>query len=371
MDNDAESTHAVDQFKLDRWPYAIGHFGATLAIVAVAWPVADHNRLLWFGLAHHLATWVLALSFYLPLRSGNEKRIPLWTYVGLAIVNATLSSALLFDPAAAHELTFTLVIGVVLFAGAAGSFVTLGVHSTLMRVALTSLLFPYVITAFLFGHVALALGVLFFYCNVVVAGVWKLANAQQKLISSCVTAANRAELAELEAETDPLTGLVNRRGLDRLNGMQLRTGAAALYFDLNKFKAINDTYGHGVGDEILQVVAQRLLGAVSADDVVARLGGDEFLVLVFGDAVSSIDAVVERLSRRLQQPVVVSGSKMLDVSAAVGRSYTSGPVLNLDELLRDSDHAMYRSKGSHERTAVGLAGCLDMPAVFDVDVLQS
>ena len=117
-----------------------------------------------------------------------------------------------------------------------------------------------------------------------------------------------------------------------------------MYFDVNKFKEINDTYGHNVGDEILQIVAQRLRGAVSASDVVARLGGDEFLVLVFRDDPSAIDAVVERLCQRLQHPVVVSGGHILNISAAVGQSFTNGPFLKLDGLLRDSDHAMYRSK---------------------------
>ena len=152
----------------------------------------------------------------------------------------------------------------------------------------------------------------FFYCNVVVAGVWKLSSGQQELISLRFDAARRAEIAETDAETDHLTGLVNRRGLERLDGMELSTAAAALYFDVNKFKEINDTYGHNIGDEILQVVAQRLRSAVSSDDVVARLGGDEFVVLIFRDGRNAIDVVVERLYQRLRQPVGVSGGHLLD-----------------------------------------------------------
>lgn len=345
MDLEAESRRAkVEQFKRDRWPYTIGHVGATVSVIAIAWTTADHNSLLWFGVFHHLATWLLALTFYLPLRVKDVERLPLSTYMGVIVANATLSSALLFDLAAAGDLTFTLTIAAVLFAGAAGSFVTLGVHPTILRVALTSLLFPFVITALFLGHIAVALGTMFFYCNVVVAGVWKLSSGQQELISLRFDAARRAEIAETDAETDHLTGLVNRRGLERLDGMELSTGAATLYFDVNKFKEINDTYGHDVGDEILQIVAQRLRGAVPASDVVARLGGDEFLVLVFRDDPSAIDAVVERLCQRLQHPVVVSGGHILNISAAVGQSFTNGPVLKLDGLLRDSDHAMYRSK---------------------------
>ena len=178
--------------------------------------------------------------------------------------------------------------------------------------------------------IAVALGTMFFYFNVVVAGVWKLSMGQQELISLRVDAAHRAEAAEHDAETDSLTGLSNRRGVDRLEGKLLTTGAAALYFDLNKFKIINDTYGHGIGDEILKIVAQRLRSAVSSNDVVARLGGDEFLVLIFGEeagAVESIERVVERVCKRLNQPASVSGGLVLEISAAVGHSHTNAPVL--------------------------------------------
>jgi len=70
MDRESESARAqVEQFKRDRWPYIIGHVGATLALIGVAWTSADHNGLLLFGVVHHLATWILALGFFLPLRS--------------------------------------------------------------------------------------------------------------------------------------------------------------------------------------------------------------------------------------------------------------------------------------------------------------
>ena len=300
---------------------------------------------------HHLATWVLALAVYFPLRSKDLKRLPLWTYVGVVVVNATLSSALLFDWVAARDLTYTLVVGVVLFSGSAGSFVTLGVHSTMLRVAMTSLLLPFIISAFCLGHIAVALGTIVFYCNVAVAGVWKLSSGQQELIALRIAAAKRADIAQREAATDHLTGLVNRRGIEQLDGMELSTGAAALYFDVNKFKVINDTYGHGVGDEILQAVAQRLRGAVSANDVVARLRGDEFLVLIFSDDITAVDLIARRICQRLREPVSVSGDHVLDITATVGRAYTSEPVLRLEDLMRDSDHAMYQTKKACSKRA--------------------
>ena len=309
------------------------------------------RQLLWFGVVHHFATWILALSFYLPFRNKRVSRIPLWTYFGLVAANATLSLALLFTPnGAAPELSYILTVVAVLFAGAAGSFVTLGVHANLIRVSLTSLLLPFVVTAFCFGHAAVALGAMCFYCNVVVTGVWKLANGQQELIASGINAAHRAEIAEKDAETDPLTGLINRRGIGRLDGMELNSGATAFYIDLNKFKTINDTYGHEIGDEILNSVAQRLRSAVSGNDVVARLGGDEFLVLTFENDTDVTDTIIARLSERIQEPVCVSDGNVLEISAAIGRCSTSAPVLKLKDLLRDSDHAMFQAKRIRDRS---------------------
>ena len=77
MDLEAESRRAkVEQFKRDRWPYIIGHVGATVSVIAIAWTTADHNSLLWFGVFHHLATWLLALTFYLPPVSYTHLTLP-------------------------------------------------------------------------------------------------------------------------------------------------------------------------------------------------------------------------------------------------------------------------------------------------------
>ena len=366
MDRETEFARAqvqVDRFKRDRLPYVVGHVLATGSLIGIAWACADHGSLLCFGIVHHVATWILALSFYLPLRNKRVSQIPLWTYFGLVVANATLSLALLFTPdGTAPELSYVLTVAAVLFAGAAGSFVTLGVHPTLIRVALTSLLLPFVVTVFCYGHVAVALGTMCFYCNVVVAGVWKLANGQQELIVSRVNAAQRAKIAEKAAETDPLTGLVNRRGVGRLDGMTLDSGATALYIDLNKFKMINDTYGHDIGDEILNFTAERLCNSVSGEDIVARLGGDEFLVLTFQNDAAVTDTIITRLSKRLQQPVGVSDGNVLEISAAIGRCSTSAPVLNLNDLLRDSDQAMYQSKRSQKRTTPAMPGLPSLPS---------
>jgi len=106
---------------------------------------------------------------------------------------------------------------------------------------------------------------------------------------------------------------------------------------------------------------------VSGNDVVARLGGDEFLVLTFENDPIAIDAIIERLSKQIQQPVGVSSGQVLEISAAIGQSSTSEPVLKLNDLLRDSDHAMYRSKRNRERTSTPAMPVLpDLPSTSNM-----
>jgi diguanylate cyclase (GGDEF)-like protein len=157
------------------------------------------------------------------------------------------------------------------------------------------------------------------------------------------------ELAFL-ATHDALTGLPNRALiLDRVKQMLARSArnespVAALFVDLDNFKSINDTLGHGVGDELLRAVAERLDGVVRGADALGRLGGDEFVVISDG---LSLDAgpelIAERLLEALKPPFNLAGSgSRLNVTASVGIAI--GERTSAEELLRDADIAMYRAK---------------------------
>jgi diguanylate cyclase (GGDEF)-like protein len=160
------------------------------------------------------------------------------------------------------------------------------------------------------------------------------------------------ELAFL-ATHDALTGLPNRTLiLDRVEQMLVRSRrsqapVAALFIDLDNFKGINDTLGHGAGDELLRTVAARLQGVVRDIDALGRLGGDEFVVVAEG---MSLDAgpelIAERLLDALKQPFELQGSdsNRLLVTASVG--IAAGDRASAEELLRDADIAMYRAKWS-------------------------
>ncbi len=159
------------------------------------------------------------------------------------------------------------------------------------------------------------------------------------------------ELAFL-ATHDPLTGLPNRTLiLDRVEQMLVRsrhsqTPVAALFIDLDNFKSINDTLGHGAGDELLCSVCARLQNVVRDIDALGRLGGDEFVIVAEG---MSLDAgpelIAERLLDALGQPFdLKSAENRLTVTASVG--IATGDRVSAEELLRDADIAMYRAKWS-------------------------
>jgi diguanylate cyclase (GGDEF)-like protein len=157
------------------------------------------------------------------------------------------------------------------------------------------------------------------------------------------------ELAFL-ATHDALTGLPNRTLiLDRVEQMLVRsrrsqTPVAALFIDLDNFKTINDTLGHGAGDELLRAVAARLDSVVRDIDALGRLGGDEFVIVAEGMSLSAgPELIAERLLEALKQPFELKGAdNRLTVTASVG--IAAGDRVSAEELLRDADIAMYRAK---------------------------
>lgn len=155
--------------------------------------------------------------------------------------------------------------------------------------------------------------------------------------------------AEQEATTDRLTGLGNRRAMDRtLADLMERAGDASfgvMHMDLDHFKAVNDTLGHAAGDRVLAEVGRILREETRRDDQVCRMGGDEF-VLIFPNCSEAelLSGIAERILRRLAVPIPFEG-KDCQVSGSIGitlsNSYASP---NIDSLLSDADAALYRSK---------------------------
>jgi diguanylate cyclase (GGDEF)-like protein len=154
---------------------------------------------------------------------------------------------------------------------------------------------------------------------------------------------------------DSLTGLSNRSAfLDHLRRMlsyatRHQKNAAVLFLDLDRFKSVNDTVGHPIGDDLLKVVGERLTRCLRATDLVARLGGDEFLIAL-PDVEREHDAarVAKKVLHALGQPSRI-GEREYRVSASVGIALFPRDGADVDVLIRNADTAMYHAKAQHGR----------------------
>jgi diguanylate cyclase (GGDEF)-like protein len=180
-----------------------------------------------------------------------------------------------------------------------------------------------------------------------------LADVAAAYLINAQARADLRESSDRSRETalhDALTGLPNRiLFLERLDDAVLRgrrSGrmAAVLFADLDRFKLVNDLYGHDVGDELLVAVSERLSAVVRPGDTLARMSGDEFVVLCEDlDESEQIDAIAARIGAAVAKPFVLSCAEVV-MSASVGIAF-AGPGAQLSEqLLQDADTAMYQAK---------------------------
>jgi diguanylate cyclase (GGDEF)-like protein len=171
-----------------------------------------------------------------------------------------------------------------------------------------------------------------------------------------------------QAHHDSLTSLPNRVLLiDRLEQALHRaarheTPVAVLFLDLDGFKAVNDQIGHSGGDQLLIAVAERLRAALRADDTLARLGGDEFVVVLEECDQTLAMRMADRLIASLGD-ITIEGRRF-DIAASVGIAMAAGPGNSIDDLLHQSDVAMYRAKSNPNQSvslfAEDYAGTLPM-----------
>ena len=146
------------------------------------------------------------------------------------------------------------------------------------------------------------------------------------------------------AVTDSLTGLRNRRYVTRhLEGLLRAGGATLLMIDVDRFKTVNDTYGHGFGDAVLREVAERLRLHLRAVDVVARFGGEEFVVAMAPQPPDDAGMVAERLRLSICERPIQVGERSLDVSISIGVA-VAVPDCTVEALAGTADIALYRAK---------------------------
>lgn len=162
-----------------------------------------------------------------------------------------------------------------------------------------------------------------------------------------------AELVYQHANYDRLTGLPNRqyffehlsRELPRSRRAKKRV--ALLFMDLNRFKPVNDVYGHEAGDFVLRAAAERWLRCLRSSDVLARLGGDEFAVIIGGiNEAEEARVVSEKLIEALKSEILLPNGQTCSVGTSIGIALYPDNAMEMDTLLRLADEAMYKCKGT-------------------------
>jgi diguanylate cyclase (GGDEF)-like protein/PAS domain S-box-containing protein len=163
------------------------------------------------------------------------------------------------------------------------------------------------------------------------------------------------------ADRDPLTHLFNRRALMKYIRQTItfnernHRNAALLFIDLDNFKTLNDTYGHAVGDLLLQEVARRLTGCIREVDTVSRFGGDEFAVLLTNldehaeKTTAQASTAAEKIFTHLNQPYLLEGQSFTS-TPSIGIALFGGHATDTDQLLKRADTAMYQAKKAGRNT---------------------
>lgn len=154
---------------------------------------------------------------------------------------------------------------------------------------------------------------------------------------------------DIASRTDPLTGLSNRRDMmERLlaAGVEARKNGiehCLILADIDDFKHVNDDYGHSVGDEVLERIAELMAGSVKGQDVVCRWGGEEFLILLLNTGTRGATAVAENLRRAVANQPIETSSRAFDVTISLGVALLNADTPTDDAISR-ADRAMYRAK---------------------------
>jgi diguanylate cyclase (GGDEF)-like protein len=183
----------------------------------------------------------------------------------------------------------------------------------------------------------------------------------------------RVTLLEKESITDSLTGLYNRRYLDRRleeefsRSRRYRTPLSILLVDIDHFKSVNDTHGHQAGDLVLSYLAKLTLNAVRTSDIAARYGGEELLVIAPNTAESAAGALAERLRQHIENHELVltrdpGNRQIVRITVSVGVAVVDGEMENAQQLVQQADEALYRAKKEgRNRVVVCKSGSKRLP----------
>jgi len=337
--------------------FLIGHLLQTVDVPVPTWTVATvanalialgHGMLLigvqrylgrscWTGLVLAAVAAMLVSGFLFPeLRESLRLRV-IFHSTWYAVVD-TYAGILLLAAARDDLRRFHWAVAVVLLAYAAFLWMRIGYALYTTTLTTSFVQDPFQAATFLFAMmfgfaIAIALTLMMF---------------REKQV----------ELLRL-AESDPLTGMHNRLSMDKAVAREIETmrrdgsTLGVMILDIDHFKAINDEYGHEVGDRALKEVACRIRDEVRGDDKVFRYGGEEFLVLLPGTEGGRLDAVAERLRAAVGRGTVDVGGRKIPISASIGATEFHFERESWEACLKRADDAMYRAKrAGRDRTSV-------------------
>ncbi len=181
--------------------------------------------------------------------------------------------------------------------------------------------------------------------------------AEQELSVSMQSTAQRELLREIDslsrrAKIDPLCRIWNREAIDELleifhsSAIQKGRGIGVILADIDRFKLVNDTFGHGAGDEVLRLAAKRMLGAIRESDELGRHGGEEFLIVLGRcESIAMGARIAERIRRSASEYPFQTEFESMNTSLSLGFAFAeSASDVSLKNLLREADEAMYRAK---------------------------
>ena len=167
-------------------------------------------------------------------------------------------------------------------------------------------------------------------------------------IAAAETSARLAEKMQLLARTDVVTGLYNRAGLnhhlvERLMRLRPHSKFALFWLDLDRFKEVNDTLGHPVGDRVLSEIATRLRKQCPPDATIARFGGDEFIIACETDSRAELELLADSLLQEITRPIRIDSDR-LEIHSSMGIAMMPDDGNDIDSLMQGADLALYHSK---------------------------
>ncbi len=301
---------------------------------------------------------LLALAAFdrLPFGRRTTDGLPAAFEVLLFVSHLWAGSAVLADYASTADEAFLLMNTLSLMAGAIGLILTASPFARATQLAFLGLFVPSLIATCLRDRWVDGVAVVVFLAMVVGAAIPKINATYRELFDLRQQASTLAERERRRALTDELTGLPNRRGTTERHVEDPAAFEWVLYIDLDRFKAVNDTGGHAVGDAVLIEVAERLVAAAPDGAVVGRMGGDEFVVLIpFGRG--DIGDVIGRIECSLGEPIM-AGDRPWRIGASIGRAPLRGDRA-FETVLQEADEKMFLRKAVRR---------LEQPATFDAPI---